>query len=520
VGGNKPLGNLSDEITIDQPGIVENDSFPKISPTPKEVRHLRVGITIDRLGVVENNSIPIISATAKAAGHEVILVEFDADPQKAISRLKDFKPDVLAYSVMSPEANRYIEINDILKKEVGGYSIFGGVHPTFFQQYIENDGVDAICVGEGDIAFRDFLNNFGTDEMFETTNMHFKLDDGSIKKNGISKLIEDIDSLPMPDKGIVYEESYGLRHLPIRNFFATRGCPYKCTYCFNHAFNEMYRGKGSIVRMKTVPYMIEEIKSTLREYPAQFLKFQDDVFGIKKDWMDEFAEVYPKEIGLPYVALVRPNMVNEHYARNLKKSGCHAVAIAIESGNDEIRNNVMERSMKSEQISDAFDLLRDNGIKTYCYSMLGLPGETLANFKETLHLNQELDVDYASASIFQPYPGIKMTKYALDNGFLDEEQQSWGGQFSESVLNFPQNLKDTLHTYHVMFPLLVEYPWLERWIGQLEATYKTGPGKSLMNIILRLSYGWMLWRRIYPVSVPFRLLAWNAYTLIFSRHRN
>ena len=88
------MGSHSAEITLDRLEVVENDSLPNISPTPKEVRHLRVGITIDRLGVVENNSIPIISATAKDAGHEVILVEFDADPQKAISRMKDFKPDV------------------------------------------------------------------------------------------------------------------------------------------------------------------------------------------------------------------------------------------------------------------------------------------------------------------------------------------------------------------------------------------------------------------------------------------
>lgn len=486
---------------------------------------VRVALVLDRIGVVESYSIPVISAAAKEAGHEVMFVEYDKNPKAAAEKLKAFRPDVLAYSVMSPDAGHYLEINNHLKSETGAYSLFGGVHPTFFQNYILKDGVDAICVGEGDLAIKDFLNNFGTDEMSNTTNMHFKLEDGSIKKNGIMRLVDDLDSLPPPDKDPLYEASYGLRMLPIRGFFASRGCPYKCTYCFNHAFNEMYKGKGEIVRTKSVPYLINEIKNTIAKYPSKFLKFHDDVFGIKKDWLEEFCEVYPREVGLPYVALVRPNMVDEEYTKNLKKSGCHAVCIAIESGNADIRNKVMLRSMKDEQIYETFNILHRYGIKSYCLNMLGLPGETEETFKETIEINRKCKVDYADASIFQPYPGVALTKYARDNGYLDEENESWGGQYSESVLNFPQKLKDRLHSYQVVFPLLVEFPWLERQIKWIERLYtmklgKMRPGKSLLGIMYRLTYGWLLYRRIYPVPVPFKLLAWAGFTLMTSKHRN
>ncbi|NQU61195.1 MAG: B12-binding domain-containing radical SAM protein [Rhodospirillales bacterium] len=481
---------------------------------------VRVAMVTDRIGVVESYSIPVISASAKEAGHEVILIEYEKDPKKAVKKLKDFKPDVLAYSVMSPDAAKFLEINSHLKEESGAYSIFGGVHPTFFQEYINKDGVDAICVGEGDMAIRDFLNNFGSDKMLDTTNMHFKLDDGSIKKNGITRLIDDLDTLPPPDKALMYEESYGLKNMPIRGFFASRGCPYKCTYCFNHAFNEMYKGKGDIVRTKSVPYMIKEIQTTIARYPSKFLKFHDDVFGIKREWLEEFAEVYPKEVGLPYVALVRPNMVDEEYAKTLKKSGAHAVCIAIESGNADIRNKVMLRSMKDEQIYETFDILRKHGIKSYCLNMLGLPGESEETFKETVRINQDCKVDYADASIFQPYPGVGLTKYARDNGYLDEENENWGGQYSETVLNFPQKLKDRLHSYQVVFPLLVEFPWLERHIELIEKIYKKSLGKKFLGLVYRFTYGWMLHRRIYPAPVPFKLLAWTGYKILTSAHRN
>ena len=240
-----------------------------------------MAIVTNRIGLIETYSIPLLSAMAKRRGHEVHLIEYHRDPKKAVQEIRDFQPDVLAYSVMSPDANDYIKINKHLKKETSAYSVFGGVHPTFFQDYIHEDGVDAICVGEGDLSVGDLLDTFGTSAMYDTANMHFH-ENGQVKKNPINRLVGELDELPIPDKELIYDKSYFIRELPIRGFFTTRGCPYKCTYCFNHAFNEMYRGNGQVVRMKSVDYAIRELKLTIDRYPTQFLKFHDDVFGVKK----------------------------------------------------------------------------------------------------------------------------------------------------------------------------------------------------------------------------------------------
>lgn len=500
----------------------------------------RIALVTDRIGVVDTFSLPIMAATAKRGGHDVILVEYDRSPRDAVSRIQSFEADILAYSVMSPDAQTFLEINRHLKKETGAFSIVGGVHPTFFQKYLDKDGIDAICVGEGDVAFPDFLDAFGTDDMYGVTNMHFNLGNGEIVKNGLSKLVPELDSLPFPDKEIVYEQSYFLRNLPIRSFAASRGCPYKCTYCFNHAFNALYEGKGKVMRFKSIPYFIDEIKRITDKYPTKFIKFQDDIFGAKRSWLAEFAEVYPREIGLPFLNYCRPNMVNDEYCKNLKKAGCHSVAIAIEAGNEDIRNKVMLRNMKTEDILTAFETLRRYDIKTYCLNILGLPGETIDTFMETVHINQDCKVDYGDASVFQPYPGTDITKYSIEHGFLEEEQEHWGGQFSPSVLNFPESerasgtrsrlqatqtdhsdkVKSRLHAIHKVFPLLVEKPWLERWLGLIEAINNTALGSKLLDMIFRFSYGYMLHRRIYPVPTPFRVTAWAAWTLVFSKHRN
>ena len=159
---------------------------------------------------------------------------------------------------------------------------------------------------------------------------------------------------------------------------------------------------------------------------------------------------------------------------------------------------------------------------------------------ETVHINQECKVDYGDASIFQPYPGTDITKYSIEHGFLEEEQEHWGGQFSPSVLNFPESerasgtrsrlqtaradhsdkVKSRLHAIHKVFPLLVEKPWLERWLGEIEAINNTALGSKLLDMFFRFTYGYMLHRRIYPVRTPLRVTVQAAWTLVFSKHRN
>ncbi len=479
----------------------------------------RMAIIANRIGMIETYSIPLLSAMAKRRGHEVALIEYHRDPKRALQEVRDFEPDILAYSVMSPDAKDYIEINRQLKKETSAFSVFGGIHPTFFHDYIHEDGVDAICVGEGDLSVGDLLDTFSTSAMYDTANMHFR-ENGQVKKNPINRLVDELDELPIPDKGLIYDKSYFIRELPIRGFFTTRGCPYKCTYCFNHAFNEMYRGKGQVVRIKSVDYAIRELKLTIDRYPTQFLKFHDDVFGVKKDWLVEFSEKYKREIGLPFLVLARPNMVTGAYCKELKKAGCHSVTVAIENGNSDIRNKVMLRAMTEELIYGAFENLHRYDLKVNSLNMIGLPTETEETVRETVAMNQKCKAHYADASIFQPYPGVSLTKYAIENGWVEDNLTHWGGQYSKSVLKFSDKLKSIFHAYQIVFPLLVEYPWLEKYIGLIRKINDTDIGSKIMDIIYRGTYGFMMTRRIYPVKMPFKLRAFIAFELLTSKYRN
>ena len=109
----------------------------------------RVAFVVDRLGFQEMLSIPILSALARGRGHTTALFEFRR-PARACARIASFAPDIIAYSVCSSEAERYLEINRFLRSRLRFFSLFGGPHPTSgVEQPLDNVAPD-VPGGAGD----------------------------------------------------------------------------------------------------------------------------------------------------------------------------------------------------------------------------------------------------------------------------------------------------------------------------------------------------------------------------------
>ncbi len=480
------------------------------------MQKLRVLFVIDKIGFLEILSIPILSAATKRAGHQAELVEFGRNESKALREVENYAPHVVAYSICSNETDRFLYINSRIKSRISCFSVFGGSHPTFFPELARRDQVDAICRGEGDRAFPYFLDRFTTDARQNTPNFSIKLPNGEIRENPLDKLVEDLDDLPFPDRDIVYSKNHFLAASPIKSFFAGRGCPFECTYCFNYAYHELYRGKGHVVRTKSVAYLVEELSSVSNKYPLGFVKFQDDVFGANRIWLEEFSETYPKTIGLPFMCYARPDMVTQDYARRLKQAGCYSVCMAIESGKEAIRRDVLHRNMTDERIIEACSYLKKAGIRLYMVNMLGLPTETEEDMLATINLNRKAGSDFSDASIFQPYPGTPITQKCINLGLLDRGEENFESQFTTSVLNLPPEFKAKIETIHRLFSIMVDHAWVQKLYPALS---KHSALKPLLNLIYRFYYGLNLHRRIYAGKIPVSLRIRGVLPLLFSRER-
>jgi radical SAM superfamily enzyme YgiQ (UPF0313 family) len=187
----------------------------------------------------------------------------------------------------------------------------------------------------------------------------------------------------------------------------------------------MYRKdtKSDYVRRKSVPRAVAEIKYVADRYPLNHVHFSDDLFFIRNSyaWLEEFADLYPKEVGIPFNCNIRFDSVNQHAADLLEKAKCYGAAVGLESGNQEIREKVILKRSKNEHIVDGARLLREKRIKVLTTNMIGLPGETLDNAFETVEINMVLKSNYVRANTFLLFPGLPLVEYARQNGYVDKD---------------------------------------------------------------------------------------------------
>ena len=340
----------------------------------------------------EPQGIMSMSAVLKEAGHEVALaVAAQEDPVKLA---EGFQPDIVGYSVMTGSQRYYFELNHKIKKALGDrepISVFGGPHPTFFPDMVEEPSVDGVCVGEGEGPIVDLANALSNGGFHpDLPNWWFKAD-GEIVKNPVRPLIRKLGDLPMPDRSLIYDKHEVARISPIKHFMASRGCPYNCTYCFNHAWYQIYtREKRGYQR--SVDSVIEEVLWVHEHYPLEQVVFLDDLFIIFVDWLEEFAERFPKEVGLPFFCNVRANLLTPEKVALLKQGGANTVSMGIESGNDELRNGLLKRKMPRDTIVEAGRMLDDAGINLTATNIMALPTATLEDDFATMHLNTEAKV--------------------------------------------------------------------------------------------------------------------------------
>jgi len=398
---------------------------------------------IEPLGIMH------LSSVVKNAGHKTDLITTSEDVE---SKVKEFKPDFIFYSIMTGDHGLFDEVNGRLKEKHKFFSIAGGPHATFFPEMLKESSFDAVCIGEGEKAIEEFLKDT---ESLSVPNFWFKTSSGIIK-NGVKDLIEDLDEIHFPDRDIVFKYPE-IRDGPIKHFIASRGCPYNCSYCFNESYAGIYEGKGSRVRFRSVDNLLKEVKDVVEGSPTRFVYFQDDTFILKPEWIKEFAMKYPSEVGMPFHCHTRANLVTEEIVKDLKAAGCYSVHIAAESGNDEVRREVLNRNMSNEQIIGAVELFRKYDIKVMLQNIIGLPFTTLKNDFETLELNIKCQPDYPWVSIFQPYPKTALGQRCVEEGVYEGDFSDMGSNFFDgSVIDI--NNKNEIINLQKLFAIAVKNP--------------------------------------------------------------
>jgi radical SAM superfamily enzyme YgiQ (UPF0313 family) len=144
----------------------------------------------------------------------------------------------------------------------------------------------------------------------------------------------------------------------------------------------------------------------------------DNILPLNKKWFFEFIDMYKKEIGLPYSCRHHPSLVDKDVVKVMKETGCYLIHFGVESGNEFILKDVLNRSVTREQIKSAFKACHDAGISVLSYNMIGLPLETLQMTLDTIKLNAEIGAERMMHPIFYPFPKTRLYDLSVEKGFI------------------------------------------------------------------------------------------------------
>jgi radical SAM superfamily enzyme YgiQ (UPF0313 family) len=375
--------------------------------------------------------------------------------EEALERkLNEFNPDLIAVSAMTGNFNQSVRIINRVKPEAK--IIYGGVHPSILpQDVLAHEIVDFVCIGEGEellVELCDCLEN--EKDLSKIKNLGYK-------KNGTTYLNElrpfvNLDTLPTPDWSLFDE-----RHL-FRPFMGqiyngsfyemSRGCPMNCNYCVNISLKQILKKCGNYFRFQSPQTTIRHIGELKEKYGATWFKFADDsITYFKEEYLGQLAEGLAK-LNIQFGCSIRPETVTKRKIELLKSMGCVAGTVGIESGNPQIRKEVLNRNMSDQQIRETINNLKDADIRVSTFNMIGLPRETREDVFQTIKFNKSLNIEAANVYIIYPYPGTAIyKKYKINifdnNGDIIPVTQAASFHLSQMEPKEVEGLLKTLNLY-------------------------------------------------------------------------
>lgn len=380
------------------------------------------GIVLDdsgnfKKGGASDNSVPYglayISAYAKKEGHEIDLLDLRkiTSWDNFESEIKKRSPGVFGISSMSIDFPAATEAALRIKTvDNSSIIIIGGVHSTVALEDVERlQQFDYIITGEGEVSFSRLLAQLEEKEAGERV---------------ISGLPADVGSLPYPDRDLFDykngEATNGWHFMasPFVSIIAGRGCPFKCSFC-QPAERMIFGGK---VKIRKVSDIINELKLLRKKYQFNSLLIHDDLFTADRNHVIEFCKAYREE-GFPksFVCQARADFIvkNEDVVKKMAEVGLQCFLIGFESGSQKILD-LLKKGTTVEQNRLAAKICGKYGIKIFANFMLGVPGETSEDVRETVNLIREIKPAYPSIAFFTPYPGTELGDYCIRHDLVLE----------------------------------------------------------------------------------------------------
>jgi len=368
-----------------------------------------------------------LAAIAEQCGFEAMIRDYSLGGD-FIEDLRTFTPDYLLANIATPTFKSDME-TVAMAKELNPNLITivkGAPFLTYSDNVIyENPFVDYVIIGEPELTLKDILMGVPNEEI---KGICYSENFQSIK-NELRPFNNNLDDLPFPARHLVDNSIYtrpdnGKVQAVIK---VSRGCPFHCFFCLATPVS------GVKVRTRSAENIIAEIKECVEKYNIKNFLFWSDIFNFDRNWtIDLCKKIIESGLKITWSANTRANTMDAEMAQYMYKSGCRLVSIGVESGSQEILNNIGKK-ITLDEVRKTVKILKDNKIKIYNYFVIGLPWETEKTVEETIKFAIELDSNFISFYTAVPLPGTRFFAYAMMNRLIDGDLDFSNAYFNPSV---------------------------------------------------------------------------------------
>ncbi len=447
-----------------------------------------------------------VSASLKARGHSTRLMVLSSEWQsRSLSALEaavsEFDPRMVALTSVSTQFPFIATAAQRLKQRwPEKFLILGGVHASVCPEEAIRCAVDAICRGEGEWPTVELAEQLESGRApHGIPNLWLKLPDGSVEKNPTRSFIERLEQLPIPDRAMWHEWTMSGR-LTHQVVLPSRGCPYHCSYCSNHALRKLAPGK--YVRLRSPADIVQELRQLKAEYPETTdVYLQSETIAANPKWLQELADRIARfnagldtKMSFACNFRVARSVVKEEVFAALEQANVRTIEIGLESGSERLRCGVLRRNYSNEDFFRAVALARQHRMAVNVYNMIGLPEETPADYWQTVEVNRRVCPDRSLTSIFFPYPGTDLFERCKTEGLLGQAA-NLTAERARATLDHPTfSRRDIQHAFN----------WFEYRVyrGQRPLQYRLR--KVLRNKAFSGRWSHLLFVRLLPLWYALR----------------
>lgn len=382
-------------------------------------------------------SIMTTASYMKSIGHSVLVHDRCIDFRKAEKVFDSFNPElVMIYIPPTASLKEAIEIS-AFAKERGSVTVWGEVvAAALAEKSVESGSADFVITGETEYKLRMIVEELSDKREFDSIPGLTFMKDGKVitTENKNNTVLSDI---PAIDWELIDVEKCFRKFPHCKNMlymYTSRGCPYKCTYCYNTMFY------NSEHRKKPLHFVLGEIRHLEKNHGLDGVNFSDELLLLNDKEIEEIAE-FRKNNGLNFVwgGETRADIYKDiEILKKMYDAGCRWLMLGLETGSKKTREQI-NKPMDKAVIRDFVDNCTKAGITTFGSFIIGFPDETEEQLRETAEFAQSLNLDAFLFNYYIAIPKTPMCDKLIETGKMDISEMFDKTKPAQQIQNLSKN---------------------------------------------------------------------------------